>query len=155
MSHNEKAVTALILIVDDSTETAGILARLLTQRGIASVLMSGSKESFGYLKSADRADLVILDMTMPDMDGLDCLSAIRANLQWKDIPVLIYSGDSNRSQRAAARRLGAQEYINKAWSWEEFLETIRKYAVSAAPRAEKSTEQSVILYQSIPSAQLQ
>jgi CheY-like chemotaxis protein len=120
----------LILIVEDSPETAKVLARLLTQRGIASVVMSGSEESFGYLESADRSGLVILDMKIPVMDGLDCLSAIRANFQWKDIPVIMYSADSNPGQRAAARRLGAQEYINKSWSWEEFLETIRKYAAA-------------------------
>jgi len=128
-------VTALILIVEDSPETAEILAHLLTQRGIASVVMSGSKESFGYLGSAYRSDLVILDMKMPVMDGLDCLSAIRANVQWKDIPVLLYSADSNPGQSAAARRLGAQEYINKSWSWEKFLGTIRKYARSLVQRA--------------------
>jgi CheY-like chemotaxis protein len=130
-----KAVTPLILIVEDSSETAEILARLLTQRGIAAVVMSGSKESFGYLGSAYRSDLVILDMKIPAMDGLDCLSAIRANVQWNDIPVLMYSADSKPGQSAAARRLGAQEFINKSWSWEEFLGTIRKYASSAVQQA--------------------
>jgi CheY-like chemotaxis protein len=131
-------VTALILIVDDSPETAEVFAHLLTQRGIASVVMSGSKEAFGYLESPDWSDLVILGMKKPVMDGLDCLSSIRANVQWKDIPVLMYSADSNPGQRAAARRLGAQEYINKSWSWEEFLGTIRRYASSAVRRAEEN-----------------
>jgi CheY-like chemotaxis protein len=121
----------LILIVNDSLETAGILARLLSQRGIASVMMSGSNESFGYLGSDDRSDLVILDMMMPVMDGLDCLSAIRSNPMWKDIPVIMYCADSNADQMAAAHRLGAQQYLDKSSSWEEFLGTIRRYASSA------------------------
>jgi len=121
----------MILIVEDSPETAEILARLLTQRGIASVVMSGTKEAFGYLESLHRSDLIILDMELPMMEGLDCLSAIRANLQWNDIPVLMYSADSKPGQCDAAHRLGAQEFINKSCSWEKFLGTIRKYASSA------------------------
>ena len=127
-----ESVTPLILIVDDSPETAGTLAHLLSQRGIASVMMSGSRESFGYLGSDDMSDLVILDMKTPAMDGLDCLSAIRANPRWKDVPVILYSADSNPDQMAAAHRLGAQEYIDKSSSWEKFLGMIRRYVSSAA-----------------------
>ena len=67
----------LIVVVDDSHENAVLLCRLLRRVGYDSIEMPSGPELFAYLQYAVTPDLVILDMMMPEMDGIECLSAIQ------------------------------------------------------------------------------
>ena len=122
-------VNTLIVVVDDSHENASLLCRLLRRVGYESIDLPSGLELLGFLRSAARPDLVILDMMMPEMDGMECLTAMRKDPRYRDIPVVMFSADSSISRQIDAKRLGAQEYMVKgAVMVDELLSTIRRYA---------------------------
>jgi PleD family two-component response regulator len=117
----------LIMVVDDDREGARYLARLLRLTGYDSALHHCGSDALAALR-AKPPSLVILDLDMPVMDGLECLRSIRADQAFSKVPVIIYSGDFTYDRMNEAQRLGAQEYVVKgAMRWPEFLKLIERH----------------------------
>ena len=122
-------MASLIVVVDDSPENSSLLCRLLRRVGYDSVAMPSGLELLGYLSHDIKPNLVILDLMMPVMDGMECLTAMRSNPKWQDIPVVMYSADSSAARQADARRLGAQGYMVKGSVMiDELLSTVQQFA---------------------------
>jgi len=74
---------------------------------------------------ARRPDLLILDIMMPGMSGLDVLREVRADPDLKDLPVLMYTADNSARDHDRAMELGARDYLIKGQlSWQELRERI-------------------------------
>lgn len=69
-------------------------------------------------------DLVLLDLTMPQLDGLELLDAIAGDSRFFDVPIAVVSGRSDEESISAAKKLGAREYIVKGTDWEEMYSRI-------------------------------
>ena len=69
---------------------------------------------------APRPQLVLLDINLPKIDGFEVLRTLRANENFKDLPVLVVTSSTSPADRAEAARLGAQ-YFSKPISYQEFL----------------------------------
>src|SRR5947209_1518304 len=102
-----------VLITDDSATIRMILKGLLKQLQITDfVEASDGRAALEYLTN-NAADLLLLDIHMPNMDGLSCLKALKQNERTKAVPVIIISSDTTPAQIEAAQQLGANAYIRK------------------------------------------
>ena len=103
---------ARILIVDDDVDTCDVMRRLFAKWGWASECLTDSKEVVRIVR-ANRPDVLLLDVMMPDMDGFEVLSAIRNDPLVATLPVLFFS--ALKDQRTLTRALaeGADDYILK------------------------------------------
>ena len=102
----------MILIVDDQKDTGTALERLLRYAGHESVSVTGGAEALAMLHVRKPA-LLILDVNMPEMDGLTVLRTIKEHDELKDVPVAMYSADTHHETMAEARRLGAVDFLVK------------------------------------------
>jgi two-component system alkaline phosphatase synthesis response regulator PhoP len=117
----------MVWIVDDHEDTAELVAHVLTRHGIAATAFDNATGVLDALKQ-EKPDLLILDMMMPVMDGIELLRRIRSSARWKDIPVVIYSADYTKSRMEEAMSLGANAYLVKgAVSFEAILKTVGKF----------------------------
>lgn len=117
---------ANILFVDDDHITLEILGKAAEVLGHKAVLCVSGEEALK--RAAEQTpDLVMLDMMMPDMDGLTVLSRLRAQPDTANIPVIVLSAGMNLNDNELVEAAGAQGYLTKPVSLKVLLETIRKY----------------------------
>jgi DNA-binding response OmpR family regulator len=102
----------MILIVDDQKDVGTALERLLRYAGHESVSVTGGAEALAMLHIR-KPSLLVLDVNMPDMDGLTVLRTIKEHQQLKDVPVAMYSADTHHETMIEARRLGAVDFLVK------------------------------------------
>lgn len=119
-----------VLVIDDEARTREALTRLLAREGYQTVTAGDGAEALRALESAT-PDVILLDLMMPGMDGLELLEALRRHPQWKALPVVVLTALSDTHTVNRARQLGAKEYLVKAtFSLAEMLEHVKRYAGS-------------------------
>ena len=109
-----------ILIVDDFEEQRDLLAATLQAAGYRSLLFAASAaEALQYLgigadgRSSERVDVVLMDLLMPDMDGLEACRRIRSEERLEHLPVIVVTAKTDGSDLTAAYTAGATDYIRK------------------------------------------
>ena len=102
-----------VLIADDHRLVSAAVARVLEQSGQFETVASVTRGS-EVVPRVDEVhpDLLLLDLRMPELDGLGCLERVRQ--RWPDLPVIIVSASSDEEVVAAARERGATAYVNKS-----------------------------------------
>ena len=116
-----------ILVVDDHPDTGRLLARLLRHSGHAADYVESGPAAIQSL-TAVPADLVLLDVMMPGMDGLEVLRTLRATPSFGALPVVMYSAATDEDFQREAQRLGAQDYLIKGQlQWSELQSVIESY----------------------------
>ncbi len=105
-------VTATVLVIDDDAEVRGLVAGLLKRSGY-SVLEAGSGSE--GIRRAEEAcpDLVLLDMAMPDLDGLQVARAIRSKASLAETPVVALTARHLASDRRRALEAGCSHFLTK------------------------------------------
>lgn len=102
-----------ILVVDDTEACRRLLARLLRAKGYETLCVSNGLEALEALKMATPA-LILLDLAMPELDGIGFLRAIRDRPEWAAVPVIVVSGEEANSPLRRAEELGARDVFVKA-----------------------------------------
>jgi PleD family two-component response regulator len=102
----------MILIVDDQKDIGTGLKRLLRYAGHESVSVTGGAEALAMLH-VRKPSLLILDVNMPEMDGLTVLRMIKEHDELKDVRVAMYSTDTHPETMTEAKRLGAIDFLIK------------------------------------------
>ena len=102
-----------ILIVDDEPQACAMMARLVKHFGHESVCRNGGQEALDYVR-ATPVDLMILDVMMPGMDGMQVLRHVRSDPQLSSMPVVMFSAVADRNFIDEAIRKGATDYWVKA-----------------------------------------
>ena len=100
---------ATVLIVDDNVDICRVLARLVRASGYAVDIALGGQEALDYLQS-HTPGLIILDVMMPQIDGLDVLRAVRSDPRTADVPVVMFTAVGEGELREHAMRQGATDY---------------------------------------------
>ncbi|MDD3302572.1 MAG: response regulator [Candidatus Gracilibacteria bacterium] len=115
--------TETILIIDDEQMIQDIAKKTLEMAGYKVLIAHNGKEGLDlYIKNANKVDLVLLDLTMPFMSGQEVFEEM---LRLRDdIRVIICSGHNHREKGGVISR--AREYVNKPYSFEQLLSTVRK-----------------------------
>lgn len=115
-----------ILSVDDSKMVHMVVTRTLKPLGIDIVTASNGEEGVAAAR-AEKPDLILLDATMPVMDGLEALAKLKADAETKDIPVIMLSADSCQTNRDQASSLGALNFISKPFTGDSLLAGIKEH----------------------------
>ena len=105
---------AQILIVDDEPLNLKLLDRRLVQAGFQVFSAQSGREALDFL-ARKSVDAVLLDVNMPDMDGLEVLRAIREAETWHFMPVLMLSADGDEQTVTRSYQLGANDYLVKPY----------------------------------------
>lgn len=100
-----------ILVVDDEPSNIQILAGILQEQYIVSAATSGKKAL--ELAAAQKPELILLDMVMPEMDGLEVCRALKADPATADIPVIFVTGMTDPENEEQGLAAGAVDYIFK------------------------------------------
>jgi len=120
-----------ILVVDDEAAARHALTRLLRREGYETVAAGDGREALRALE-AGTPDLVLLDVMMPGLDGLELLEILHAHPRWKALPVVVLTAVSDTHTVRRAEQLGAREYLVKAsFSVAEMLGHVRRYTAQA------------------------
>lgn len=109
-----------VLIIEDNSSEAKALHDLLVWNGLEAVVAPTARHGWKLLRSW-RPDAVILDLGLPDADGLALCRAIKANPLLQDIPVLILTGRSAVAEVVEGLRAGADDYVIKPYDPRELL----------------------------------
>lgn len=102
-----------VLIVDDDLGTGRLLSLLIRHIGHEAAFVDNGRKALEYV-AHHRPDLVILDVMMPDLDGLEVLRRLREDPQTADLPVVMFSALSDPGFRQAVCERGANDYWVKA-----------------------------------------
>ena len=122
-----------ILIVDDSAAIRKILQRVLRQTGvpIGNIVEAGDgMEALDVLRK-QKVDLVLTDINMPKMDGLQLLAALKVAPEWMTMPVVLITTEGGELKVGEAVRLGAAAYIRKPFTAEQIKEKLAGLLESA------------------------
>ena len=100
-----------IAVVDDNFDNRALLQRMLQRVYRVSVYESGPQALAGLPESPP--DLVLLDLSMPDMDGTEVLRRIRADERWKSLPVIALTAHAMKGDRERCLTAGFNDYVSK------------------------------------------
>jgi len=112
--------TSKILVVDDSRTQLEWLAQVLAREGYVVSRASDGKEAIRRVRT-DPPDLVLLDMILPDMDGLEVLRIVKARPENQFIPVILLSVKADVDSKVTGLRIGADDFLAKPFAEAEIL----------------------------------
>lgn len=104
-----------ILLVDDSLATRKLITKALRNYECEIVEAANGEEAL-EVAAVETPDLIVLDITMPKMDGVECLKRLKKDDEVKEIPVMMLTANSNPTYLDDILKLGAQDYVTKAQS---------------------------------------
>jgi DNA-binding response OmpR family regulator len=113
-----------ILVVEDDESMRELLRLHLSSAGYA-VEVAEDAIAAGYALLKAPPDLIICDVEMPHMDGIELVAALRADQAMPQVPVIFLTSDEEREGRA--RELGVTEYLNKPIRLEELLKAVYRH----------------------------
>jgi CheY-like chemotaxis protein len=116
---------ARVLVVDDDPEIVTFLATLLELEGIESQVATSAAAALAMLDRAGPPQLVLLDIAMPDRDGLDLCRALKKDPRTRDVPVFVVSARPGKDVVERALAAGAEEFIRKPFENHELIARIR------------------------------
>ena len=110
-----------ILVVDDEPQILRALRTILTERQFRVTVATRGEEAL-TLAAANPPDLVILDLGLPDMDGIEVCARLR---EWTQVPIIVLSVRDSERDKVAALDKGADDYLTKPFGIEELLARVR------------------------------
>jgi two-component system, chemotaxis family, chemotaxis protein CheY len=115
-----------VLIVDDSAAIRKILVRVLSQTDLPVEQVQEAADGVEALKimNSSSVSLVLSDVNMPNMDGLELLTTVRANAQWKQVPVIMITTEGSQAKVLEAVQLGANGYVRKPFTADQIKEKV-------------------------------
>ncbi|HIJ78096.1 MAG: response regulator [Desulfobulbaceae bacterium] len=109
-----------ILAADDSKAMLFFYKSVAADLGMELVTVEDGKQAFDFLKADDKFDLIISDMNMPNMDGIELTREIRKRSEWAGLPILMATTESENSQAELATKAGVNDFITKPFSKDDF-----------------------------------
>ncbi len=119
-----------LMIVDDSSTMRKIIRRTLDSAGIefgAAVEAANGLEALEFLAQDAEIDLILTDVNMPDMDGIDMVRRAREIRSKAALPIIMISAEGSEAMQREAIREGANGYITKPFTAESVLATLEPY----------------------------
>jgi DNA-binding response OmpR family regulator len=115
-----------VLIVDDDPEIQTLVAHLLKRVGIESVVVGNASDAARVLRDTALPDLMILDMMLPEVSGIEFLRQMRMKDAFQSLPVLILSSLVEQEQIRGALDAGADRYLTKPYIGNNLLPIVQE-----------------------------
>ena len=123
-----------IWIIDDDEEMGRAIGLMLRLLACESTLFFSARSAVQALLTGKKPDLMLVDINMPEVSGLDLVEFLRRRPEWKDMPIVMFSSEAADTMVDKALRLGADAYILKPVTLEELEKAISdalsKHAIS-------------------------
>lgn len=111
----------IILVVEDDSQIRNFIAYTLKQEGFECKTASTAQSALSDLVT-EKIDLMLLDLGLPDMDGMEVIDKVR---DWSEIPIIVVSARDQDREKAAALDAGADDFLTKPFSATELMARIR------------------------------
>jgi two-component system, OmpR family, alkaline phosphatase synthesis response regulator PhoP len=118
------AMATRVLVVEDDPDIADLVARYLDKAGFATERAASGREALHAIK-AKPPDLVVLDLMLPHVDGLEVCRLLRASDATAAIPIIMLTARAEESERIVGLELGADDYLAKPFSPNELVARVR------------------------------
>src|SRR5512135_3445387 len=125
-----------ILVIDDEPQILRAMRTILTEKQFRVTAANRGEEGLA-LAAANEPDLIILDLGLPDMDGVEVCSRLR---EWTQTPIIILSVRDSERDKVAALDMGADDYLTKPFGIEELLARVRVALRHAGNRKEEQNK---------------
>jgi len=114
-----------VLIVEDEQDIAGLIKHTLERSGGADAEIVGSGDAALQAVAARPPDLIILDLNLPVLSGLEVCRVLRSRADARHLPIIMLTAKSSESDRVAGLELGADDYVTKPFSLRELTARVR------------------------------
>jgi len=116
-----------VLVVEDHEDTACLLRFILEREGYGVTHIRDGRMAQNLIATAPPPDLLLLDIMLPSLTGLELLRVVRTTPEWQWIPVILLTADSRTETMAEAAKLGATAYVRKPFAPERLIKSIRQF----------------------------
>jgi CheY-like chemotaxis protein len=114
-----------VLVVEDDVRNVFALTRVLEPRGAKIDIGRNGREALEILARQQRVDLVLMDLMMPEMDGLTAIREIRKQERWKRLPIIALTAKAMADDREQALAAGANDYMSKPFDVDKLVSLCR------------------------------
>jgi two-component system phosphate regulon response regulator PhoB len=121
-----------VLVVEDEPDIQALIVHHLTRDGFRCRTAADGAEALARLR-AGVPDLVVLDLMLPGMDGLELTRRVRADPAWAGLPIIMLTAKADEVDRIVGLELGADDYVAKPFSPKELLARVRAVLRRARP----------------------
>lgn len=115
-----------ILIVEDSSTTRALIKAIIEEMGDFQTVEARSGFDALKLLPTQEFDLIITDINMPDINGLELINFMKNNPKYRDLPLIIVSTERSEEDKERGMALGAVAYITKPFNAKELQEVIKQ-----------------------------
>jgi two-component system phosphate regulon response regulator PhoB/two-component system alkaline phosphatase synthesis response regulator PhoP len=113
-----------IAVVDDEEDILSLVQHILEKNGFSTVGFENGKSLYMYLEK-NKVDLIILDLMLPDIDGLEICKYVRNHESYQHIPVIMLTAKDQELDKVLGLELGADDYITKPFSPRELVARVK------------------------------
>lgn len=115
-----------LLIVDDSASMRQMVSFTLKDAGYEVISANNGKDALSKIDTG-KISMVITDLNMPEMDGIELIKQLRSRPGFKFIPIVMLTTESQDSKKLAGKQAGASGWIVKPFKPEQLVDTVRKF----------------------------
>jgi two-component system, chemotaxis family, chemotaxis protein CheY len=119
-------MSKVIMTVDDSTSIRQMVGFILKDAGYEVIEAVDGKDAVGHLLNNSNIDMIITDLNMPNMDGIELITHVRTMPKYKYIPIVMLTTESQDGKKQAGKAAGATGWIVKPFKPEQILAVIKK-----------------------------
>jgi len=113
-----------VLVVEDDPDIAQLVAHYLEKAGFSTELVANGREALGAI-AARPPDVLILDLMLPQVDGLEICRVVRGNTATAAVPIIMLTARAEESDRIVGLEIGADDYLAKPFSPNELVARVR------------------------------
>ena len=129
-----------VLIVEDEQSISSFISMILTANGYDTIIVNTGEEALTMI-SSHCPDLIVLDLGLPDMDGLEVLRSVR---KWSSLPIVVVSARNHERDKVEALDYGADDYLVKPYELDELSARVRALLRRSAGRADPIIERGAL-----------
>ncbi|MCI0357477.1 MAG: response regulator, partial [Planctomycetaceae bacterium] len=116
-----------VLIVDDDMRNIFALATVLEERAMETIYADNGHDAIRMLQTESGIDIVLMDIMMPDLDGLETIRIIRGDARLREMPIVAVTAKAMKGDREKCIEAGAWDYLSKPVDTEQLLTVLRNW----------------------------
>jgi len=127
-----------VLVTDDDDTIRAVVKLMLEREGYEVIEATNGREALQMMEQAPAPDIIILDLMLPYVDGLQVIKKIRSHPEWKRVPVIMLSANASENEVVNLLKAGANDYVTKPFNPRELVARVnvnieRFYGISPVP----------------------